>query len=214
MNASDLQGALRDIHGLDPVSWWPLAPGWWLSALGTLLLLWLLVRLLRRVAGRRRPERAPSPRRPRWQRAAAGQLHDLRRTVRRGDPKQAATLLSELLRRVAIARCGRAACAGLQGAAWLEWLSQHDPEGHDWRQHGDLLLRAPYAPPGSHDDRLALLHMIDAALAWTRPSAARCTRQSAPLSSPPAAAAGPADTITRRRPAAPTAAQGTPEATP
>jgi hypothetical protein len=22
-------GTLRDIHGLDGVPWWPLAPGWW-----------------------------------------------------------------------------------------------------------------------------------------------------------------------------------------
>ena len=38
---------LRDIHGIDPASWWPPAVGWWLVLLGILLsflLLWWLWR--------------------------------------------------------------------------------------------------------------------------------------------------------------------------
>ncbi|MEN8176755.1 MAG: DUF4381 domain-containing protein, partial [Pseudomonadota bacterium] len=35
---------LRDIHGLDSVPWWPLAPGWWwlLGAVAVLAIIWLL----------------------------------------------------------------------------------------------------------------------------------------------------------------------------
>ena len=54
--------------------------------------------------------------------------------------------LSELLKRIAMARHGRVACAGLQGQAWLDWLSAQDPNGFDWRQHGQPLIHAPYAP--------------------------------------------------------------------
>ena len=55
--------------------------------------------------------------------------------------------LSELLRRVAMARLGREACAGLVGEAWLAWLAEQDPKGFDWRTRGRPLLDAPYAPP-------------------------------------------------------------------
>jgi hypothetical protein len=40
---------LRELHLPEPISWWPLAPGWWLLALvGSALLVWLLRWLYRR----------------------------------------------------------------------------------------------------------------------------------------------------------------------
>jgi hypothetical protein len=40
---------LRDIHLPEPISWWPLAPGWWILALaGSALTVWLLRWLYRR----------------------------------------------------------------------------------------------------------------------------------------------------------------------
>ena len=42
---------LRDIHGLDAIPWWPMAPGWWyLIGAAVLLLLLALRRLLTRLA--------------------------------------------------------------------------------------------------------------------------------------------------------------------
>ena len=173
MNPELLASQLRDIRGLDAIPWWPLAPGWWLVAIGVVALVWLL--------GTRLPVwRWPRPtRRLAWQRTAARDLRALRRRVGHEDSKRLAGELSELLRRIAMARCGRDACAGLSGKDWLQWLSANDPLGFDWTRHGDLLTRLPYAPPAPGDKGTLLLTLIDAALAWTRPRATACPNPAA-----------------------------------
>jgi hypothetical protein len=81
--------------------------------------------------------------------------------------QQVAVELSELLRRIAIARLGRTSAAGLSGADWLSWLKQHDPAGFDWSRFGKPLLTLPYAPPGKNEESVdQLLVLIDAALVW------------------------------------------------
>ena len=40
-------GQLKAIHGLDPISWWPLAPGWWISALLILLSILIIALFIR-----------------------------------------------------------------------------------------------------------------------------------------------------------------------
>jgi hypothetical protein len=152
---------LRDIHGPDPVSWWPPAPGWWLLALAVVLGLWLLWRLLPLL-------RIPVIVDLTWRWDAARQLRELRRRVRKNqDPKESAAELSELLRRIAMARLGRKACAGLTGRDWLAWLQDNDPRNYAWAERGDLLLDLPYAPPGSASaERKQLLGLIDAAQNW------------------------------------------------
>ncbi|OOZ37049.1 DUF4381 domain-containing protein [Solemya velesiana gill symbiont] len=132
-------GALHDIHGLDPVSWWPLAPGWWLvilSGAALVLLTWALVRYL--VAY------PPGS----WRSEAHAALTHLKRRFRNGeiDIKQAATELSELLRRIAIARLGREHQASLTDEAWLRCLGETDQSGFDWERKGQLLITLPYAP--------------------------------------------------------------------
>ncbi len=150
--------SLRDIHGPDPVAWWPPAPGWWLLALALAALLWL--------AWRYRPQIRIAIRSP-WRWDAARRLRDLRRRARHQDLKTTAQEFSELVRRIGIARYGRSACAGLAGENWLLWLQEHDRSGFPWAERGRLLLEAPYAPPvprQAEADRL--LELIDAALAW------------------------------------------------
>jgi hypothetical protein len=153
---------LRDIHGLDPVSWWPPAPGWWLLVallVGLGALLWWL--------------RRHWPRQwwwgSNWRVAARGELFLLRRRLYRDDPKLVAQSLSELLRRIAIARCGRKSCAGLSGPEWLAWLEGHDPRDFPWRRDGKLLVSLPYAPSGRLEDMKALGVLVRAAEAWVAP---------------------------------------------
>jgi hypothetical protein len=151
---------LRDIHGLDAIPWWPPAPGWWLLGIGLILSLWLLWRLLPHL-------RIPGLVGVTWRWDAARKLRDLRRRVGRQDTKQSAGDLSELLRRIAMARRGRDACAGLSGQRWLDWLRENDPQGFDWSNRGVLLLNLPYAPPGSAEtDSRKLLELIDAVQNW------------------------------------------------
>jgi hypothetical protein len=102
-----------------------------------------------------------------WRWDAARHLRELRRRTRRQDPRQSAEELSELLRRIAMARHGRDACAGLTGKAWLEWLEAQDPTEYPWVERGRLLLDMPYAPPGAVTAEVSqLLDMIDATQHW------------------------------------------------
>ena len=158
---------LRDIHDIQSIPWWPPAPGWYLLALGLFLLIlgawhWR-ARLSLRVP-------IPGITLGSWRWDAALALRDLSRRASSGqDPRSVVGELSELLRRIAMARLGRPACAGLTGTGWLDWLTSHDPNGFPWHERGRLLIDAPYAPasalpgrPGATD----LLSLIDAARAW------------------------------------------------
>ena len=154
----DMVTRLHDIRGLDEISWWPLATGWWLLALLVVVLLVASVSVVRNL--RRYPAGS-------WRRHAWKQLRTLKRRVDTTPTQQIAVELSELLRRIAIARLGRARAAGLSGERWLAWLQQHDPNDFAWTRLGRPLITLPYAPPGStQESGEQLLPLIDAAFAW------------------------------------------------
>jgi hypothetical protein len=151
---------LRDIRGLDAIGWWPPAPGWWLIAILVLILAvgatWIL---------RKRWLASLD-----WRIEAMQHLRALRRQLHRREPKNVAGDLSELLRRIAIARGGRRTCAGLVGEAWLDWLNHDDPNGFDWKQRGQMLLELPYAPPHIRARVDEIRDLIDAAIRWVTSS--------------------------------------------
>lgn len=104
--------ALRDIHLPDPVSIWPLAPGWWL--LGGLLLLAGTAAALVWVRRQREPV---------WSKVAAEELAGIEATfVVQRDVVVLATSLSSLLRRTVLARFPEEKVAALRGDAWFELL--------------------------------------------------------------------------------------------
>ncbi|MGB5833444.1 MAG: DUF4381 domain-containing protein [Thiohalocapsa sp.] len=155
---------LRDIHALMGNPWWPPAPGWWLL-LGAVALLALALWRFDLVWRLSVP--IPMITLGSWRLDASRKLRRLRRNAETASVRESASELSELLRRIAMARHGRAACAGLHGTDWLGWLADNDPKGFDWRSRGRLLLDLPYAPPSNDDaDRRALLELIDAVIDW------------------------------------------------
>lgn len=147
---------LRDIHGLDPISWWPPAPTMWLVALLAILLLAVMILWLRQLY-----LYPPGS----WRGEARRALRQLRARQFHQTAKENASELSELLRRTAMARFGRKRQASLSGDEWLHWLQQADPNGFDWSSEGEILLSLPYAPPERELERRSLEHLIDAALA-------------------------------------------------
>jgi len=86
---------------------------------------------------------------------------------KRGDETlQQAGRLSELLRRIAMARSGRRVAAGLTGENWLHWLEEMDASGFEWEKRGQVLLKAPYMPPSMEVERKEVAALIRAATRW------------------------------------------------
>lgn len=109
-SANALDG-LRDIHLPDPVSFWPLAPGWWLALLAVVAIALLVHFALR--------ARRLSPRR-----AALCELERLENDYSStGDVSALAEGLSALLRRISLLRSDRTRVASTHGEARALLLS-------------------------------------------------------------------------------------------
>ena len=118
MNDSDPLANLRDIHLPADVSWWPLAPGWWvLIAVIFALSVWALFK---------------------WQKRRKHQqlllevkqeLAQIQSTYSQ-QPSELTLILnySELLRRLLMLHLGREDTARLSGLKWFELISSYVPE--------------------------------------------------------------------------------------
>lgn len=125
--------ALRDIHLPEPISWWPLAPGWWIL-LGVVILLlcaliysvylWRSKRVLRQLQH---------------------ELQQLKRTYQKnGDTAQTIKQLSVLLRRAGISYFPRHDVASLTGDNWLNFLDEIS-HGKDFSKGiGKVIRSGPY----------------------------------------------------------------------
>ena len=126
---------LRDIHLPEPVSWWPLAIGWWIVMALLLLIIGLSVWLYLR---RRR------------RRLSAGylarvELSKLReRYLQHEDVRLLASDISILLRRLSISAYPREESASLTGERWLQHLDRPLPENPFTSGAGRILIEAPY----------------------------------------------------------------------
>jgi hypothetical protein len=134
LNATELP--LRDIHLPDAISWWPLAPGWWILLGFTIVCVALVWWWLRRKAAMRVRVAALAE----WQ-----QL--MERYQREPNDSQLVQGLSILMRRVSLSYSPRETVAGLNGEAWLHYLDNaHSlPQTKPFSDGaGRLLLAGPY----------------------------------------------------------------------
>ncbi len=152
-------GQLIDIRGLDAIPWWPPAPGWWLA---TLFLIAAIIGLI--LLGRYLILYPPGS----WRWEARRALVQLKRQQGKLSHKEVAARLSELLRRISIARLGRPAVAGLTGSEWLQCLERLDPRGYPWIDRGKPLLTLPYAPENGEAHLNTLEELIQAAMQMVR----------------------------------------------
>jgi NhaP-type Na+/H+ or K+/H+ antiporter len=149
---------LRDIQGIDPISFWPLAMGWWILIAvfaGTLISLTTILTIRRR-------------RNRRWQYQVLNELSTLSSKITATNSQSIAIQFSGIMRRVAMHRFSRNACAGLEGEAWLKWLTENDRSQFSWVQNSSFLVLAPFAPNGTQFDVSSIQKTIRAAKAWVK----------------------------------------------
>lgn len=103
-----------------------------------------------------------------WRIEAKKQLQLLQHRLQQGEQSAVLDDFSTLLRRIAMARKGRQACAGLWGESWLQWLQDNDPKAFPWAQHAAYITEGRYAPPGQVFDEDRIRQLLQAANAWAQ----------------------------------------------
>jgi len=141
---NDSAASLDRLHDLalpPQVSWWPLAPGWYVVI--ALILVFLTLTIFRAVR--------------RWQANAyrRAALHELKSL-------ETPAAIAELLRRTALAVSPRSSVAEKSGSAWLDWLAAqlHEPMPESVRVQ---LTTGVYARPSTNPD---LTHLRAYAARW------------------------------------------------
>jgi hypothetical protein len=139
---------LRDLHLPEVISWWPLAPGWWLVIAIVVAGLGYSIRLYLRKYARGAARRH-----------ALRQFNALTAEFEQHHDAVAFTShLSELLRRTMLAYAPRNEVAGLTGDAWLRWLDRDLDQARFQSEAGRKLLELPYRRP---DDEISGLELVD-----------------------------------------------------
>ncbi|MEE9411782.1 MAG: DUF4381 domain-containing protein [Methylococcales bacterium] len=153
---------LKDIHLPSTISWWPLAPGWWIM-LGLIILMALLWRFRRHI----RAWFAPGLRR-----IALKQL-DVIATNPHLSTRKKVQRISQLLRQSAISNSPRNQVAGLAGEQWLEFLDNNNPQKPFSTGAGRSLIDAPYR----QDAELDIDAIVELTRDWLKQNAERLPKQ-------------------------------------
>ncbi len=131
--AAEPLAQLRDIHLPEPITWWPLAPGWYVLII---LLLLLMIAIAYGLYLRQRNARAKN------------KALDLLKTYKEHYEKDrnaqmASARISELLRRVALVYYPRSQVASIHGEDWVVFLNQTS-KGIDFYPVKSMLLDSPF----------------------------------------------------------------------
>ncbi|WP_052481050.1 DUF4381 domain-containing protein [Gilvimarinus agarilyticus] len=171
MNPNDPLTQLKDIHVPAPVSWWPLAPGWWAVIAVSIILLGLLAYWLRKRQNARR-----------YRVQAATELKTL--SSAQLNNSQFVEQINAILKRVAIQSDKRRNPGHLTGRAWLEYLDQTFSKNADEFREGagQALGEAAYQA----NPELEQPALLSLALRWVKQqkSAANSSRNSVKDSTP------------------------------
>jgi hypothetical protein len=149
---------LKDIHLPSTVSWWPLAPGWWM-----IIVLALLILMAWRFRRQIRAWLAPGIRS-----IALSQLDKIANN-RQLNNQQKVQCISQLLRQSAISSASREQVAGLAGDQWLEFLDGDNPEQPFSKGVGRSLIDAPYLP----DTEVDVDSFLNLAINWLKENTGR-----------------------------------------
>lgn len=147
-----------------PIGWWPPAPGWWLLALLAPLLLWGLLRLLRRL--RLRLKRGPAePALDPLRLAALAELAQLAKPYYGAPAGPWLQQLNNLLKRLCMQRYPQSRSHTLSSRAWLAFLDSRCPAAGLTRWM--ILVEGAYRPHCSLDDK-AIEGLHQAVSIWIR----------------------------------------------
>ena len=145
---------LRDIHLPDPVSYWPLAPGWWIVAtLAIAIIAATAVLSYRRY------------RRNAYRREAVNMLTAINPLRIDGDQTEYLQQLNHLLKKTALTIDKRDIISSLSGQDWLQFLDRSAKTSAFTEGAGRILADGPYQASVKEED-LSALHQL--AEQWIR----------------------------------------------
>lgn len=155
---NSLMDQFHDIEGLDAISWWPPAVGWWaVLVCGVLIASGIALFIAYQIAFKRS-----------WKNDTFQKLALLEKNLSEHTARETLILLSEYLRRIALKRFSRNECAGLTGEEWLKWLAMHDPKEFDWEKRGAILIDIPYSPLNTNPPMHEIKDLIQVVKQWVR----------------------------------------------
>lgn len=139
---------LRDIHLPDPISWWPIAPGWWLLLACTIILFITTILITKKLL------------KSTLKKQAIKSLDHIENEFQtHGDATQCIRAISEFLRRVVLSSTPTPKNAGLTGMAWLTLLDEKLDKPEFSQGAGLSLLSSPYQHEVDHDDATQLIKL-------------------------------------------------------